>query len=81
MDWISVKKRLPELIEGKDYSENVFAWCNNQLMVMTLSYLPDDNGKWFFLWANCYGNIDGDSEVDDDYEVTHWAVIDRSEPK
>ena len=75
MEWISVKDKLPDLIEGKDYSETVLVSCNGELMVMTLSFLPDDNGRWSFFWANCYGDINGDGEVDDDYQPTHWMAL------
>jgi len=28
-----------------------------------------------FFWANCYGDINGDGEVDDDYQPTHWMAL------
>ena len=73
--WVSVEDRLPENIEGKDYSENVFAWCNNQLMVMCLALVPDDNNKMCYAWCNCGGKIDGDGEFDDNYYPTHWKPL------
>jgi hypothetical protein len=75
-EWISVDKELPKLIEGKDYSENVFAWCNGVIMIMSLYYTQsNDNGRWHYYWANCYGDINGDGEADDDYEPSHWQSL------
>lgn len=76
--WISVKDKLPEIIKGKDYSENVLASCNGELMVVTRSFNYDDNGNYSWFWANCYGNIDGDGEIDDDYEITHWMPLPKA---
>lgn len=75
MDWIDVKERTPDLIEGKDYSENVLAVLNGRLAVMAYCYIKDDDGGWFYAWANCYGNIDGECEWDDNYNVTHWMPL------
>ena len=75
MKWIPVEKRLPKLIEGKDYSENVLAVCNNELMVMQLCFLKNDDGNWEYYWCNCYGNIEGDGKLDDDYTPTHWMPL------
>ena len=72
---MSVEDRLPENIAGKDYSENVFTWCNNQLMIMCLALVPDDNNKMCYTWFNCDGKIDGDGEFDDNYYPTHWQAL------
>ena len=71
--WISVKDRLPDLIEGENYSENVWTICDGERMVMCLCYNPseDENERGYF-WANCNGEIDGDAEHDDNYYPTHW---------
>lgn len=40
---------------------------------MCYCYIPsetEDEGG--FLWANCYGQVDGDSQFDDNYEVKYW---------
>jgi hypothetical protein len=73
--WISVEDRLPDMIVGKDYSENVFAWCDNRLMVMGIAYLQDDNGNFSSVWCNCHGCIEGDAEFDDNYLPTHWMPL------
>lgn len=73
MEWISTKKQTPELIEGENYSENVFAVKNGQLAIMCYCYIPGEGGG--FVWADCGGNIDGDSEFDDDYDVTYWQPL------
>lgn len=72
--WISVDERLPDIMEGKDYSENVFAMCEGELKVMCLSRVYD-SGDCSLLWGNCYGNINGEAEVDDDYKPTHWQPL------
>lgn len=69
--WIPVSERLPELIKDKDYSENVFAWCDGKLMVMSYCYIRSDEDSGF-AWCNCYGNIEGEAEFDDEYNPTHW---------
>ena len=71
--WVDAKKELPKFIEGEDYSRNVLAVCNGALFVMCLCYIPGDEGG--FAWANCYGDIYGDWDFDDDYEVTHWQHL------
>jgi hypothetical protein len=77
--WISVSERTPDLIEGKDYSENVLVVYNGRLEVMSFGYgqCEFENGEegygWF--WANCYGDIHGDADWDDDYRPTHWQPL------
>jgi hypothetical protein len=69
--WISVKERLPEYIDEKDYSENVFTWNGKFIRVMARCYEYDG-----WLWGDCMGDIYGDPEVDDDYsDVTHWMPL------
>lgn len=69
-NWISVKERLPEIIDGKDYSENVLAVINNTLFIMCYCFI--DNG---WVWTNCYGNIEEEGIFDDDYYPTHWQPL------
>jgi hypothetical protein len=69
--WVSVEDGLPNYIEGKHYSENVFTTDGINIYVMARCY---EEGGW--LWGNCYGDIDGDSEIDDDYSnITHWMPL------
>lgn len=68
--WVSVEERLPEMIEKLNYTRNVHAWCDNKLMIMCLCKI-----KSKYLWANCYNDPDGDGELDDKYEVTHWQPL------
>jgi hypothetical protein len=70
MEWISVKDRTPDMIEGEDYSENVLAILDGQLAVMCYCYIAGEGGGWG--WSNCYNKIDGDAEFDDNYYPTHW---------
>ncbi len=71
--WIDAEIEQPELIEDQNYSKNVLAICGGQLMVMCYCYnLSDDDDERGFFWANCNGQIDGDAEFDDDYDVTYW---------
>jgi hypothetical protein len=74
--WINAIDEQPELINNENYSPNVLAVCNGKLMIMCYCYNPseDDNERGYF-WANCYGNIDGEAEFDDDYEVTFWQYL------
>lgn len=74
--WIDANKEQPLLVENEDYSPNVLAICNGQLMVMCYCYntSEDDNERGYF-WANCNGQIDGDSEFDDEYNVTFWQYL------
>ena len=79
--WISVKDRLPELKEGEDFSENVFALVNSKLMVMAYCWIDCDEDSGY-AWCNCNGDINGDPEFDDDYKVTHWQPFPEAlEPK
>lgn len=74
-EWVSCEDRLPDLIAGKDYSENVFAIERGELRVMALVYINEDDQTAGYIWANCYGDINGDAEMDDDYQVTHWQPL------
>jgi hypothetical protein len=72
--WISVKDRTPDTVEGKDYSENVFVICDGKLEVMSYGWVDaEPEGGW--VWSNCYGDIRGDSEWDDEYKPTHWMPL------
>ena len=76
--WISVEDGTPEMLEGENYSKNVFAICKelHGLQVFCYCYNPSetDNERGFF-WANCYQNIDGECEFDDNYTITHWQPL------
>ena len=83
-EWISVKDRMPDYIEGKDYSENVLAMYsvgeNTSYMgifnLVIVEY-TEDGHQW--AWGkldSCYSDIrDSEPEWDDDYEVTHWMPL------
>ena len=77
--WINVTDRLPEIPEGETCSENVLAIENGKLKVMCLVYIQegDIEGKSYngYVWANCYGDIDGEGEWDDDYAPTKWMPL------
>lgn len=79
--WIDVKEKIPVYIKYSDgseadNSEKVFTKDKNgNLYVMELWYERDADG---WLWANCYGDINGDAEIDDDdYAeiITHWMPL------
>jgi hypothetical protein len=81
MEWINVKDRLPTARDGYgDADRNVLVWCDGQLMVMAYCEMRDDDGHEVDVWCNCYGEIDGDPEWDDNYEPTHWMDL-PTEPK
>jgi hypothetical protein len=71
--WIDAEKETPQLIDKENYSPNVLAVCKGQLSVMCYCYIDGEDGG--FVWASCNGNIDGDAEFDDNYEVTHWMYL------
>ncbi len=39
-----------------------------------LQFTTNDAERGFF-WANCNGQIDGDAEFDDEYDVTFWQYL------
>jgi hypothetical protein len=67
LDWIPVKERLP------DHNNNVLAVWNGYVCVMHYSH---DLG----LWGYVYDGLDGDPEIDEYYQPTHWMEI-PSPPK
>ena len=69
-NWIDVNKELPPLIEGQDYSENVWGWDGKNILVVGI--FVDWDG-WH--WANAYGDVFGDTEFDDDYDIKFWQPI------
>jgi len=74
--WIDANEEQPLLVENEDYSPNVLAICNGQLMVMCYCYNPsEDDAERGFFWANCNGQIDGDAEFDDEYDVAFWQYL------
>jgi len=77
MRWRDPKEELPELLPDCDYSNNVLAQVEGftETQVMCLLFVPDDEGGWGYVWANCYGDINGEAEWDDDYKVIGWRPI------
>lgn len=77
MRWRDPEEELPELLPGCDYSNNVLAQVEGftETQVMCLLFIPDDEGGWGYVWGNCYGDINGEAEWDDDYEIIGWRPI------
>ena len=75
--WRDPKEELPELLPNRDYSNNVLAQVEGftETQVMCLLFVPDDEGGWGYVWGNCYGDINGEAEWDDDYDVVGWKPI------
>lgn len=73
--WIDADIEQPPLVEGKDYSGNVWGWDGDTLLVVAFF---NDADVWG--WGNCYGDVFGDAELDDDYEILFWKNIDIPEP-
>ena len=74
--WINAMDEQPNLIEKENYSPNVLTFCNGQLMIMCYCYNPsEDDAERGFFWANCNGQIDGECEWDDEYDVKFWQPL------
>ena len=71
MEWIKVEDRLPDL------GVNVLAMEKNhtEIGVYALCEMADDNNELCTPWCNCYGDVNGDAEFDDEYVVTHWMPL------
>jgi hypothetical protein len=83
-EWISVNDRLPEFIEGKDYSVNVLCVALGYQSKPYISIFnrcivdyTEEGHKW--AWgklSQSFGDLrEADCEFDDDYEVTHWIPL------
>lgn len=70
------KTGYPDLIEGKHFSDNVIAEVEgySDVQVMCAFELTED-GKKHLVWANCNGDIYGEGEYDDNYNVIKWTEI------
>jgi len=68
--WISTGESLPDLVDGQDYSKNVWGWDGRNVLVV--SFFVDSDG-WH--WANAYGDVFGEAECDDDYVINSWQPI------
>lgn len=70
--WIDAEKMQPPLITGQDYSANVWGYDATEQRILVVSFFIDSDG-WH--WANAYGDIWGDAEFDDDYDIKYWQPI------
>jgi len=70
--WIDVEITRPPLVQDQDYSENVWGYEANDKRILVVSFFMDSDG-WH--WANAYGNVWGESEFDDDYDIKYWQPI------
>lgn len=68
--WIDTEKKQPPLIEGQDYSENVWGWDGHKVLVVAYFY---DGEAW--QWANAHGDVFGAAELDNDYDIKYWQPI------
>ena len=68
--WIDVDLCTPEINPKTLCSENVWATDGKQIFVANYFY----DGK-SYNWANCYGNVFGDGEFDDDFQIMQWQRI------
>jgi hypothetical protein len=76
--WIKADKELPDLLPDCGFSKNVLARVEGytDIQVMCIEFIRSENGKWVYVWANCYGDINGEGDYDDDYNVIEWKYID-----
>ena len=83
-EWISVKDKLPDFIDGKDYSENVLGVYigyqeKQYVQVFNRAVVEIDEDGYQWSWArlaSCYGDLrQAECEWDDDYTVTHWMPL------
>jgi hypothetical protein len=68
--WINTEQSLPPLIDGRDYSINVWGWDGE--IILVVSFFMDSNGHH---WANAYGDVFGDAVADDCYDIKYWQPI------
>jgi hypothetical protein len=73
-NWIDPKKEQPIFMDGEFHSENVLAVVSGELAVMCYAEIMEDAAP-FNAWCSCHGDIDGDGEYDDLYDVTHWQYF------
>ena len=74
--WIDAKLEQPDFIPNQDYSPNVLAICNGELMVMCYVYnSSEDELESGYLWLDCGGQIDGEAVFDDNYDVDFWQYL------
>lgn len=69
--------RIEEGCKMPEENINVIVWANGALQIMAHSFIHfgDDKGEYGWVWSNCYGDIYGDAEFDDQYEPTHWMPL------
>jgi hypothetical protein len=68
--WTEIKEgcKMPET------NDNVLVWNNGHLGVMSYGYIEADENSGY-AWSNCYGDVDGDPQFDDEYSPTHWMKL------
>jgi Protein of unknown function (DUF551) len=72
--WIDAVKQWPD-IKKDGCSDNVLAIEDGELKIMCLAELKDDDNNWCTAWCNCYGDINGEGEFDEQYNPTHWQPL------
>ena len=74
--WIDAEQQKPELLNNEYRSTNVWGWDGKNILVV--AWCVDPGEGWF--WGNAYGNIFGDAEFDDDYDIKLWKPIEIPKP-
>jgi hypothetical protein len=74
--WKDAKEELPIINKESKFSDRVFAKVkgHKKIAVMRLVEIVD-NDTILYKWSNCYGNLYGESYLDNDYIVTEWKYI------
>ncbi len=74
--WINAAFQKPQLMPKINVSPKVWAICRDEMLLMQYVFIDsDDEMARGYYWANCYGDMNRNPVVDDDYPVSYWQYI------